>query len=69
MKRIYLTMSEVLDLQENYGGVCLACEHFNVGNVEPDAEGYECEHCGQKKVMGIEEALIRDLVKIDSMQG
>jgi hypothetical protein len=28
------------------------------GGVEPDAEEYECENCGEPQVMGAEQALL-----------
>ena len=38
-------------------GFCLACG-FEADGVEPDAEGYTCEDCGEAAVMGAENALI-----------
>jgi hypothetical protein len=37
-------------------GFCIACGHDAEG-VEPDAEEYECEGCGEKKVYGAEQLL------------
>lgn len=37
-------------------GFCLACGHEQEG-CEPDAEGYECEACGENKVMGSDQLL------------
>jgi hypothetical protein len=37
-------------------GFCLACG-AEACCVEPDAEGYECEECGEPKVMGAENCL------------
>lgn len=37
----------------DYPGFCLACGERASG-VEPDAEGYECESCGEHAVEGIE---------------
>ena len=54
---ISLTESEYIEACNNYQGICLACEALQDG-VEPDAEGYECESCGEHKVTGIEEALL-----------
>lgn len=34
-------------------GFCRACG-AEADGVEPDAEGYECEHCGEHAVMGAE---------------
>ena len=39
-------------------GFCTACGEEAYG-VEPDARRYECESCGEKKVFGAEELLIR----------
>jgi hypothetical protein len=38
-------------------GFCLACGAENYG-VEPDAEGYECEECGESEVYGAEQLLL-----------
>jgi hypothetical protein len=32
-------------------GFCLICGE-EAGDVEPDAENYECEHCGAEQVFG-----------------
>lgn len=37
-------------------GFCIACGEEAEG-CEPDARGYECEHCGMRKVYGAEELL------------
>ena len=39
-------------------GFCLACGAEQDG-CEPDAEGYECEACGEPQVYGAEELLMR----------
>jgi hypothetical protein len=44
--------------QDEMAGFCLACGE-EAYNVEPDARGYTCEHCGKKKVFGAEELLIK----------
>jgi hypothetical protein len=38
-------------------GFCIACG-ADADGVEPDARGYECEHCGAHKVYGAEELLM-----------
>lgn len=51
-------MSEVMEYLENGEdsmGVCLACAEFKEYDVEPDAENYPCENCGEEKVMGLEQ--------------
>jgi hypothetical protein len=46
-----------MDSGEEYKGFCLACgaEH---DEVEPDAEGYECESCGEMQVYGAEQIIV-----------
>lgn len=39
-------------------GFCIACG-AEADGVEPDAEGYECEVCGEPAVYGAEELLMR----------
>jgi hypothetical protein len=39
-------------------GFCLACGEQQDG-CEPDAEGYECEGCGEKMVVGAETVMVR----------
>ena len=39
-------------------GFCIACGEDAEG-CEPDARDYECEHCGEHKVYGAEELLLR----------
>lgn len=48
----------------DYDGLCLACTEIQDGGVEPDAEGYLCEACGEEQIMGLELALISGLVEI-----
>ena len=38
-------------------GLCVACGE-EVDGVEPDAECYECENCGEHAVFGAEQLLI-----------
>lgn len=44
-------------------GFCLGCGQEASG-VEPDARRYECESCGMRKVYGLEELLMMELVKV-----
>lgn len=39
-------------------GICIACG-TDVEGVEPDAEMYKCESCGEEAVFGVEELLLR----------
>jgi len=50
-----LTESEMFGLENP--GICLACGEEADG-CEPDAERYECEHCGEKQVYGAAQLLI-----------
>lgn len=38
-------------------GFCLACG-LEVDGVEPDAENYECESCGEHQVWGADQILV-----------
>lgn len=55
-----LTVDTVIDAakRQMFGldnpGFCLACGYEQDG-CEPDAMGYECEECGEPKVMGAAE--------------
>jgi len=54
-----VTLEQVMEAIESgeYVGFCLACGEQADG-VEPDAERYECENCGARKVYGAEQILI-----------
>lgn len=54
---ITITVSEYKEACDNYQGICLACEECQ-DSVEPDAEGYLCDSCGEHQVIGMEEALL-----------
>ncbi len=60
-----MTIDEVQELQESYGGICTMCHTVVESGVEPDAEGYTCESCGAAAVMGIENAVIASVVEIN----
>lgn len=49
---------EFSEHQESYDGICLNCGEWSFGGCEPDARNYKCELCGERKVMGAEEALM-----------
>ena len=53
------------ELCDEVGGICLECGHVQYG-VEPDAENYKCESCGERAVAGSEQALILGLIEIQS---
>jgi predicted RNA-binding Zn-ribbon protein involved in translation (DUF1610 family) len=54
-----IDITRVVEAIEEDGsiGFCLACGE-EVSGVEPDAERYECESCGERKVYGAEQLLI-----------
>lgn len=47
---------ELAEADDNLG-ICLACGEVAEG-VEPDAENYRCEYCGERRVFGAEQALL-----------
>lgn len=58
-----ITLERVVEAVERYNttvdnpGLCLSCG-AEVDGVEPDAEKYECEVCGEPAVYGAEQVLI-----------
>lgn len=48
--------------QEENTGFCSSCEDFTTSGVEPDAENYVCEDCGNQTVFGAEQALIMGMI-------
>jgi hypothetical protein len=58
-KAFDISADDYIELNECYGGICLACGEYKWDGCEPDAENYECEECGKNEVMGIENALIQ----------
>ena len=60
MKIPWSELKEVLENDDNEG-FCVSCGALH-GRCEPDAQRYECEECGESKVYGAEEILLRDWV-------
>lgn len=61
--QLTLTEDEFLELSDSYMGIYLQCgEHRD--SCEPDARNYECEHCGEKQVFGVEELLMEGTLDI-----
>lgn len=57
---ILIAEQDYAEGSENGYGVCLACGDLNEGAggwCEPDARGYECDNCGERRLMGLSEAL------------
>lgn len=40
-----------LEMEQFQHGICTECGELS-GTCEPDAEGYECEHCGAHALIG-----------------
>ena len=47
-------------LTEESSGCCISCGE-TAEQVEPDAEKYRCDNCGENAVYGAEELLINEL--------
>lgn len=60
---IKVTIEEFRIHCENYDGVCTACFEWSEGGVEPDAEAYKCEYCGEHTVMGAETAMMNESIE------
>jgi hypothetical protein len=60
-----MTSSEYADEHENNTGFCLACGE-TADSVEPDARAYPCESCGQRKVFGLEELMLMNLLIVEA---
>jgi hypothetical protein len=60
MAKAKLTLEQVIAAVEadDCLGFCIACE-AEQGGCEPDARNYECQNCGERKVFGAEELLLR----------
>jgi hypothetical protein len=54
-KTVTATQEEV---EEGVNGGCLSCGEIQYGGVEPDAENYTCESCGEDAVYGLEQLLL-----------
>ena len=54
------TINTLQEMIEESQGFCLACGERQDG-VEPDASKYTCDGCGENKVYGAEDLLLRGL--------
>ena len=54
------TLEQLEPMLLDNGGYCISCgaEHYGI---EPDANNYTCDECGEKKVFAAEEILILGL--------
>jgi hypothetical protein len=50
----------IQQMDDDMQGFCLACGNVN-DSVEPDAQRYECECCGEEKVYGASELALMGL--------
>ena len=55
------TINLVKEMDDHMQGFCIACGEIQEG-IEPDALRYECECCGESRVYGAEELVLRGLV-------
>ena len=55
------TVDELRDADDHNEGFCIACGESAYG-VEPDAQQYECESCGKRRVYGAGELAIRGFI-------
>ena len=58
-----MTEDEYQHACDQMQGLCRFCCYLAEG-VEPDAEGYPCELCGQAEVIGLEQAFLLGFVVI-----
>lgn len=65
---VFVDTQEFMSYSDDQSGWCLACGELAYG-VEPDARRYGCECCGEKAVFGLEELLVRNLVRFDAEGG
>ena len=61
---LQMTTEEYLQGCYENAGYCEDCDEITTWGVEPDADGYVCDECGEKHVMGLELALLRWLIDI-----
>ena len=60
-----MTEEEYHSYTNDFAGYCTSCKDVtNHSGVEGDAEGYECEECGESTVMGVEQALLMGHISI-----
>ena len=60
-----ITLEDFMERCESNAGYCVNCHDFTQDSgVEPDAREYECPDCGERTMMGAEEALIENNLEI-----
>lgn len=58
-----MTNAEYCQLVSDYTGLCLACGAER-SDTEGDAEGYDCEECGNSTVSGAEMLMIEGRIEL-----
>ena len=64
-KPVAVSMADYDAACEDYNGWCTACREFTTDSVEPDAERYVCDSCGERTVWGAEMALVHNLIELE----
>jgi len=65
---MYITFNQFHIANASNYGYCTSCNQMTEDFHEPDAQNYECEHCGAHTSMGIEWAMVCDeLTFVDSL--
>ncbi len=59
-----MTEAEFRELDNEHGGLCLACGELAWGDCEPDARNYPCEGCDKRRVYGAEEARLMGAIEV-----
>lgn len=60
---ITMSLQRVQEADDSCCGFCISCHHEQAG-VEPDGEKYQCEECGERRVYGPSEIVLRGLARI-----
>jgi hypothetical protein len=63
-ERIVIVTATQEEVEEGVNGGCLNCGKIQYGGVEPDAEKYECEACGESQVYGLEQLALIDRLRV-----
>jgi len=63
--QIGVSCGDYQDAVDSYTGWCRDCREFTRGCTEPDAEDYECPSCGERRVMGAEQAMLLGYIIVE----
>lgn len=65
MHLITLTEAQYEEAESELAGLCTTCKRVvNHGTTDPDAEGDECEDCGEPTVQGLLNAMVEGNIGI-----